>query len=79
VTAPSVLPTLLLSLPVVLTACWERGKRRRPPARGVDGIHADDTRLLCFSGAGFTDDLRRIAASDHTVQLIDVERLYYGT
>jgi AAA+ ATPase superfamily predicted ATPase len=39
---------------------------------------ADKTRLLCFSGAGFTDELRWLAAQDPTVQLIGLERLYYG-
>jgi hypothetical protein len=36
------------------------------------------TRLLCFSGAGFTDDLRALADRDATVQLIDLNRLYTG-
>jgi hypothetical protein len=35
-------------------------------------------RLMCFSGAGFTDELRRIAADDRSVQLVDLERLYHG-
>ncbi|WP_422397081.1 AAA family ATPase [Streptomyces gobiensis] len=41
-------------------------------------IRAQSARLLCFSGAGFTEELRRIADTDTTVQLIDLERLYYG-
>ncbi len=45
-------------------------------ARG--DVHAQHTRLLCFSGAGFTDDLRRQADQDETIQLIDLERLYVG-
>jgi hypothetical protein len=36
------------------------------------------TRLMCFSGAGFTDQLRKAAAHDRTVQLVDLERLYFG-
>jgi hypothetical protein len=36
------------------------------------------TRLLCFSGAGFTDDLRALADRDATVQLVDTGRLYTG-
>lgn len=36
------------------------------------------TRLLCFSGAGFTDELRGIADRDRTVQLVDLNRLYEG-
>jgi hypothetical protein len=35
-------------------------------------------RLLLFSGAGFTDELRHIAAQDTALQLIDLERLYHG-
>jgi hypothetical protein len=41
-------------------------------------VSAETIRLLCFSGAGFTDELRRLAAGDPTVQLVDLERLYYG-
>lgn len=36
------------------------------------------TRLMCFGGAGFTDDLREAAARDPAVQLVDLERLYHG-
>lgn len=36
------------------------------------------TRLMCFSGTGFTDDLRAVAAHDPTVQLIDLDRIYHG-
>ncbi|MGH3952399.1 MAG: AAA family ATPase, partial [Pseudonocardiaceae bacterium] len=46
--------------------------------RARDGVRADDTRLLCFSGGGFTDELRQIATDDQSVQIIDLERLYYG-
>ncbi|MGH3314435.1 MAG: ATP-binding protein, partial [Streptomyces sp.] len=42
------------------------------------GRPPEQTRLLCFSGAGFTDELRQTAARDHAVQLIDLERLYHG-
>jgi AAA+ ATPase superfamily predicted ATPase len=38
----------------------------------------EDTRLLCFSGTGFTNDLRRAAQEDPGVQLIDADRLYRG-
>jgi AAA+ ATPase superfamily predicted ATPase len=48
----------------------------RQPAAGA--VPAEQTRLVCFSGAGFTDELRRIAARDHTVRLVDLERLYHG-
>lgn len=36
------------------------------------------TRLLCFSGAGFTDDLRDKAQADPAIQLIDLQRIYHG-
>jgi hypothetical protein len=45
-------------------------------ARGA--ADPERTRLLCFSGAGFTDDLRDTAARDRTLQLVDLERLYHG-
>ncbi|MCT2594171.1 ATP-binding protein [Streptomyces sp. N2-109] len=56
--------------------------RRLQHMRGLlaarDQGGADDTRLLCFGGAGFSDELRRAAEQDATVQLVDLERLYYG-
>ncbi|MDT3397151.1 ATP-binding protein [Streptomyces sp. B1866] len=45
-------------------------------ARGA--VPADGTRLLCFSGAGFSDDLRRAADQDGAVALVDLARLYGG-
>ncbi|WP_250281388.1 MULTISPECIES: ATP-binding protein [unclassified Frankia] len=39
---------------------------------------AHPTRLMCFSGAGFTDELRQAAAEDSTIQLVDLHRIYYG-
>ncbi|MFI6787197.1 ATP-binding protein [Nonomuraea sp. NPDC050383] len=45
-------------------------------ARGTTA--AEHVRLLCFSGAGFTDDLRRAAGRDSTVELVGLERLYGG-
>jgi hypothetical protein len=39
---------------------------------------ATRTRLLCFSGAGFTDELRNVAAHDDNIQLVDLLRLYHG-
>ncbi|MGH3833483.1 MAG: AAA family ATPase [Pseudonocardiaceae bacterium] len=35
-------------------------------------------RLLVFSRAGFTSDLRRVAASRQDVELVDLERLYWS-
>jgi AAA+ ATPase superfamily predicted ATPase len=45
-------------------------------ARG--GVPAERTRLLCFSGTGFTADLRDLAHRDPTIQLVDLDRLYVG-
>jgi uncharacterized protein len=44
--------------------------------RGTVG--AEHARLMCFSGAGFTDELRRLAEQDCGLQLVSVERLYRG-
>ncbi|MGH7881295.1 MAG: hypothetical protein ACREN8_00035 [Candidatus Dormibacteraceae bacterium] len=35
-------------------------------------------RLVCYSGAGFTSELQTMATSGE-VQLIDLERLYFGS
>lgn len=42
------------------------------------GTATDATRLQCYSGTGFTDELRRLAENDPTIQLIDPVRLYHG-
>jgi hypothetical protein len=46
-------------------------------AKGGPGAH--DARLLLFSGAGFSDTLIQKAATDPSVQLIGLDRLYYGS
>ncbi len=46
--------------------------------RARDRTGTDDTRLLCFSGVGFTDELRARASATDTVQLVDLDRLYHG-
>lgn len=43
-----------------------------------DGVQAQHTRLLCFSGAGFTDELRALAERDRGIQLVGLDRLYNG-
>jgi uncharacterized protein len=40
---------------------------------------ASATRLLCFSGAGFTPELRALAAQTPDIALIDAAALYRGT
>ncbi|WP_223006875.1 AAA family ATPase [Streptomyces roseirectus] len=42
------------------------------------GTATATTRLHCFSGTGFTDELRRLAQDDPTIQLVDPARLYGG-
>jgi hypothetical protein len=46
-------------------------------AKGEPG--AQDARLLLFGGAGFSDGLIQRAATDPSVQLIGLDRLYYGS
>lgn len=46
-------------------------------AKGEPG--AQDARLLLFSGAGFSDALTQRATTDPSVQLIGLDRLYYGS
>jgi uncharacterized protein len=47
--------------------------RDHPTARS-----SDRTRLALFSGAGFSDDLRALAARSADIALIDLDRLYAG-
>ncbi|MGX6741865.1 AAA family ATPase [Streptomyces xantholiticus] len=42
------------------------------------GTATDVTRLQCYSGTGFTDELRHLAENDPAIQLIDPVRLYHG-
>jgi hypothetical protein len=46
-------------------------------AKGEPG--ARSARLLLFGGAGFSDALADRAAADPSVQLIGLDRLYYGS
>jgi hypothetical protein len=40
------------------------------------GYDTADTRLTCYSGTGFNDELRETSARDPRTQLIDLDRLY---
>jgi hypothetical protein len=51
----------------------------RDMIRATGRYDASATRLLCFSGAGFTDELRAIAAQAPDVNLIDAATLYRRT
>ncbi|XUL88988.1 AAA family ATPase [Streptomyces galilaeus] len=42
------------------------------------GTATEATRLYCFSGTGFTDELNHLAKNDPTIQLINLPRLYHG-
>jgi AAA+ ATPase superfamily predicted ATPase len=56
----------------------QRLEHLRALLRARDAVRADDTRLSCFSGAGFTDELRGRASQDERIQLVDLQRLYNG-
>ncbi|MQS08957.1 ATP-binding protein [Streptomyces sp. IF17] len=56
----------------------ERLEHIRELLRARGDVRAGETRLFCFGGAGFTDDLRRRAEGDPGVQLIDAHRLHHG-
>jgi hypothetical protein len=46
--------------------------------RARAGVHAEQTRLMLFSGTGFTDELLQVAERESTVQLVSLDRLYQG-
>jgi hypothetical protein len=51
-----------------------RGLLRAKHERG-----AENAKLFLFGGAGFSDALVDRAAKDPSVQLVDLDRLYYGS
>lgn len=61
------------------TAHLRRLEQIRELLRTRDDIDATDTRLLCFSGAGFTTEVCDAAAQRAEIQLVDLHRLYSGT
>jgi hypothetical protein len=40
-------------------------------------LGATGAKLACYSGTGFTDDLRRAAAEDDSIVLVTVDDLYH--
>jgi hypothetical protein len=57
----------------------ERLARVRGLLREHKGLRAtDDTRLMLFSAAGFTDELRERAERESAVVLVSLDRLYEG-
>src|SRR5260370_33781055 len=57
----------------------ERLVRRRSLLRGQSRVEVTGrTRLALFSGAGFSDELRELAAHSAEVVLVDLDRLHRG-
>lgn len=61
------------------TSHLNRLERIRDLLRAGGKPGAGNARLLLFSGTGFNDALMERAANDPSVQLIGLERLYYGS
>ena len=60
----------------VMTPDHVRRLRRARDLLAVKGYDTHATRLTCYSGAGFDDELRAEARRDGLVQLVGLERLY---
>jgi hypothetical protein len=70
--ATSVLSRLVLLLPIVPS-------RRAIALLAAQGRYdTSQTKLLCFSAAGFKDSLRREAAADSDLILVAADELYGG-
>lgn len=54
----------------------ERLRRIRILLAGQGRANAAQAQLACYSGAGFTDPLRRIDAESDDVVLVDLQQLY---
>jgi AAA+ ATPase superfamily predicted ATPase len=52
--------------------------RRARDLLAVKGYNTNEAILACYSGAGFSDGLRSLAAADSRVLLVGLERLYLG-
>lgn len=50
--------------------------RRARDLLSVKGYDAAATILACYSGAGFSDELKSLAATEPRVLLLDLDRLY---
>lgn len=60
----------------VMTPGHVRRLRRARDLLTVKGYDTSATRLTCYSGAGFDDDLRAEARHDSLIQLISIDTLY---
>jgi hypothetical protein len=50
--------------------------RRARDLLSAKGEQTADAVLACYSGAGFTEELRELAATDPRVLLVSLDRLY---
>jgi hypothetical protein len=53
-----------------------RRLRRARDLLAVKGYDTRATKLTCYTGAGFDDELRAEARTDKLIQLVDLETLY---
>ena len=60
----------------VMTPAHVRRLRRARDLLAVKGYDTSATRLTCYSGAGFDDDLRAEAGRDKLIQLVGLNTLY---
>jgi hypothetical protein len=60
----------------VMTPAHVRRLRRARDLLAVKGYDTSTTRLTCYSGAGFDDDLHAEAHRDKLVQLVGLDTLY---
>ena len=50
--------------------------RRARDLLSVTGYDTADTILACYSGTGFSSELKSLAATDRRVLLADLDRIY---
>ena len=60
----------------IMTPGHTRRLRRARDLLAVKGYDTSTTRLTCYSGAGFDDDLRAEARHDDSIQLVGLDTLY---
>ncbi|GAA3375792.1 ATP-binding protein [Streptomyces sannanensis] len=56
----------------------DRLRRIRSILEAHPALNASHTRLLLFSGVGFTEELAQLASEERDIVLVDTQRLYYG-
>ncbi|MGH3246564.1 MAG: AAA family ATPase, partial [Trebonia sp.] len=60
----------------IMTPAHTRRLRHARDLLAVKGYDTSATRLTCYSGAGFDDDLRTEAGHDNRIQLVGLDTLY---